>query len=211
MGSIIISKAYIQCHRFSQNLSLTDQIIHSLHQLHRSWERIFSRYSHFYNNDVTGISSSPVYTSGGSAISRRNTQYGSPMTAEIPFPYKKIAFLIRKRQGTIDLFSGIFYTSQITFRRILSWFRLCTLIPQTQNPAGAILIAKVRVSPVHPRIHDSHKNPFSRKSSRVACSLHRSEAGGIQPLPYLKVKPFGKLNKFHLWMTCKFPDFILRK
>ena len=41
------------------------------------------------------------------------------MTTEILFTHKKIPFLIRKRQGTVDFFSGIFHASQVSEGQIV--------------------------------------------------------------------------------------------
>ena len=125
MGSIIISKTEINCHRPSHSQCLPHQIINPLYQFRSSGKGVFSGNSHFHNQQITFTGNSLIHPIWCPPISCCNPQHGSSMSTVIWRWNKTSSLVFSKCKRLIDLLFRIFSSCHISLRRI----SLYALIP----------------------------------------------------------------------------------
>ena len=198
MSSIGIADTDIHCHGQAKLQCLSNAVIQALHQLRGPGEAVLPGRSQLHGQDRTAACDSPVASAAGPAIARRNAENPGAMAAYVPARHQGVTLRLRLcRQRFVDLLSRIFRTDTVALRRS-AWYRL---IPQRHNPRCTILISKIRVGVIHPRIQQRHQHALPVQA--ILPALHRCNAGSCLSLIYREKQPLWFFDIFYFRNACQ--------
>ena len=180
---IAVSQADVDGHRQTKLQSLPDTVIQPLHQLCSPGKGIFPGRPQLYRQNRTSTGNSPIFSTAGPAISRRDAKNPGAMSADVAAWHPLIPLFRRPRlQCLIDLLLRVFRSDMVALRRPAGY----GLIPQSQNP-GTSVLPKIRVGVIHPGIQQRHQHPVPIQI--IPGILDRRNAGGCLSLIHREKQP----------------------